>query len=133
MTTREFQQKIRAVSQVNRGIVPDPAWVSRTRQTLLMQVRNSMPAEQVSWGDTVKQALKAMVPARLVALTRAPALATLSIFGVLLGGSIASVSAAERSLPGDFLYPVKLVTEQTRLALTKDRTEKLKLKNRQNI
>jgi len=38
------------------------------------------------------------------------------------------VSAAERSLPGDFLYSVKLATEQARLALTKDPQERLKLK-----
>jgi hypothetical protein len=39
-----------------------------------------------------------------------------------------SVSAAEQSLPGDFLYPVKLAGEQTQLIFAKSKSEKIKLK-----
>jgi hypothetical protein len=47
----------------------------------------------------------------------------------VFGGSIFSVSASDRSLPGDFLYPIKIATEQTRLALTSGKIDKLKLKS----
>jgi hypothetical protein len=38
------------------------------------------------------------------------------------------VSASERSVPGDFLYPVKIAGEQTRLALTQGKADRVRLK-----
>src|SRR5574337_1041006 len=128
MSTREFQAKLRSIRNAGRGIQPDPAWVRRTRETLLVQVANTMPRHASSWREHVRQAVRSVMPARLMAQVRGPFLAVLSIVGVVAGGSIASVSAAERALPGDLLYPVKLATEQTRLILAGSKTEQVKLK-----
>lgn len=92
-----------------------------------MQVRNTMP--------TAELAAKQRVPffsslyRSLVEKLRGPALAITSITGIVLGGSIASVSAAEQALPGDVLYSVKLVTEQARLVFTVSAPDKVKLKS----
>jgi hypothetical protein len=116
---------LRSLRDHERGIKPDAAWIRATRATLLMQVKNAMPTAEV--------AAKYRVPVlshlyeRIVRALRGPVLATTSIVGVVLGGSIASVSAAENALPGDTLYSVKLVTEQARLAFV-GRTDKVKLK-----
>jgi len=130
MNKREFEQKIRSIRQTERGLKPDAEWVARTRETLLMQVGNSMPASSLSWGRAAKEWMRHVLrmPKTWLVMIRRPVLATLSIFGVVAGGSIASVSAAEKSVPGDLLFGVKLVTEQARLALTSDKTDKLKLK-----
>lgn len=108
--------------------MPDQAFVSRTRESLLLQVRNTLPTKPVAMPARAKSMARHMMPERIVNFMRAPALATLSIFVTVFGGSIFSVSASDRSLPGDFLYPIKIATEQTRLALTSDKAAKLKLK-----
>lgn len=87
-----------------------------------------MPVVRPSLGEQGAQVIRSFVPARMMVAVRRPMLAFLSIVGLVTGGSIASVSAAERAVPGDLLYPIKLATEQTRLAFTKGRTDKLKLK-----
>jgi len=127
MSTRDLKQTIRSIREAERAIQPDPAWVSHTRETLLMQVANSMPTRLPSWRVRIREAARSFLPRRFSLAMRGPA-AILSTLGIVLSGSIASVSAAERAVPGDFLYPVKLATEQTRLILTKDKSDRLKLK-----
>lgn len=122
----DLYRTLRSLRDRERGIKPDAAWVHATRETLLMQVRNTIPTAEV--------AAKYRVPffgplyRRFVAWFRGPVLATISISGVVLGGSIASVSAADTALPGDALYTVKLVTEQAQLAFTSSVPDKVKLK-----
>ncbi|HWQ99650.1 MAG TPA: DUF5667 domain-containing protein [Candidatus Methylomirabilis sp.] len=124
---RDIYRIIRSLRDRERGINPDPAWVRATRDTLLMQVRNTMPSAET---EARRRMLPIFAPfyARLSRAIRGPVLATLSISSVALGGSIASVSAAERAIPGDTLYAVKLVTEQARLALTSSKNDKVRLK-----
>jgi hypothetical protein len=129
MTKRDLLRKLQSVRSAERGIVPDAEFVLRTRENLLMQVRNTLPTRPVAMPARAKLALNHLVPERLMNLVRAPALATLSVMVTVFGGSILSVSASDRSLPGDFLYPIKIATEQTRLAFTSGKLEKLKLKS----
>lgn len=75
-----------------------------------------------------REAARTFAPAKLLQLMRAPALAGLSAIVAVLGGSLMSVNASERSVPGDFLYPIKLASEQTRLALTSDKGDRVRLK-----
>ncbi|MCR4278490.1 MAG: DUF5667 domain-containing protein [bacterium] len=107
-----------------RLIEPDERWILDTRKTLLREMKNALPEHQ-------KIDLKGKVQATLTErfqILRGPVFAVFGVIFILFSGSIASVSASERSLPGDFLYSLKLVTEQARLAFTKPKDEKLKLK-----
>lgn len=126
--SHSLHDRLRSLRAVGRRVEPDAAWVRATRGTLLMQAKNSLPTEPAPTYQTAKQFIRHFMPLRLVQFARGPVMATLSIFALALGGSIASVSAAERSLPGDFLYSLKLASEQARLALTPSKGEKLKLK-----
>ncbi|GEM_PF-1541735 len=128
MNQRDFQRKLQLIRSAERGIQPDSAWVLRTRERLLMQVSNTLSAESAPAHHQLREFWRRFIPTQWLELVRGPALATLSIFGIVAGGSIMSVSAAEQSLPGDFLYPVKLAGEQTQLIFTKSRSQKLKLK-----
>ncbi|MFH1078423.1 MAG: DUF5667 domain-containing protein [Patescibacteria group bacterium] len=123
-----LQERLRTLRTVGSRVEPDAAWLRSTRQTLVMQAKNSLPTSPVTSWQTAGQAFKHFAPLRLIQMARGPVLAVLSIFAIALGGSIASVSAAENSLPGDFLYSLKLATEQARLALTSAKEDKLKLK-----
>ncbi len=124
---RDLYRIIRSLRDRERGINPDPAWLRSTRETLLMQVKNTMPSAET---EAIRRRLPIFAPltARVMRTLRGPAVATLSISTVVLGGSIASVSAAENAIPGDTLYTVKLVTEQARLALASTKQDKVKLK-----
>lgn len=126
--SRDLQQRISALRSIERRVQPDEAWIRATRDTLLMQVRNSLPTEAVRPAVQVRDWFRHFVPKQVTYFFRGPLVATLSIMTIALGGSVASVSAAEQSLPGDFLYSLKLATEQARLALTPSKDEKLKLK-----
>lgn len=129
MTKRDLLRKLQSVRSAERVIVPDAEFVLRTREHLLMQVRNTLPTRPSAMPARAKLAVNHLVPERLMNLVRAPALAMLSVLVTVFGGSIVSVSASDRSLPGDFLYPIKIATEQTRLALTSGKIQKLKLKS----
>ncbi|MCE9585923.1 DUF5667 domain-containing protein [Candidatus Uhrbacteria bacterium] len=129
MTKRDLLRKLHSVRTTERSIVPDAEFVLRTREKLLMQVRNTLPTRPVAMPKRAKLAMSHLIPQRLMNLVRAPALAMLSVMVTVFGGSILSVSASDRSLPGDFLYPIKIATEQTRLAFTSGKIDKLILKS----
>ena len=125
---QNIEQQIAALRSIERRIAPDAAWVRRTRETLLMQVRNTIPPETAMRPHNVRGTIRHFVLAKVASLLRPPAIAFASLAFVLMGGSIMSVSAAERSFPGDFLYGLKIASEQARLAWVQSKDEKLKLK-----
>lgn len=126
--SKDLQERLRLLRNVQGHVDPDEAWVRATRETILMQVRNSLPSEPLSWSKQISQAFRSFRISHAFQWVRGPAVAVISVFLVVLGSSVASVSAADRSLPGDFLYSLKLVAEQAQLAMTSTKEEKLKLK-----
>lgn len=124
----ELQQRIRALRSAERRFEPDAAWVRSTRGALLKSVSASLPTEPVRTHHKVSHFFRHFVPPQFTQLVRGPVIATVAMIVAALGGSVASVSAAEQSLPGDFLYSLKLATEQARLAFTATKEDKLKLK-----
>jgi myosin heavy subunit len=93
-----------------------------------MQVGNTLPTKRVSVVEGAQQVVRHFFVANLSGVLRKPAMAAVSLLAVIAGGSFMSVSAAERSLPGDFFYGLKLATEQAQLAMTSSKDDKLKLK-----
>ena len=126
--SNELERRIRNLRSAERSIRPDAAWVGRTRETLLMQVKNTLPTGQMSFAQRVKEFFQLVVVGKLAQAMRKPVMAAISTVVLATGGSILSVSAAEQALPGDFFYGLKLVTEQARLALTATGEDKLILK-----
>jgi hypothetical protein len=122
---RDLYRSIRLLRDSERGIQPDPSWVRATRERLFMQVKNTIPSAEAAAKN--RETFAAAHPSFLK-LARGPVLVVMAVFLVLTGGSFASVRAAEHALPGDALYMLKLVTEQTRLALTSSKPNKVKLK-----
>jgi len=122
-------KKIRAIRLFADRVAPDRVWVESVRSTLLMQVKNSLPTQDRQPAIPLKKRLGYLMPKVSWVWVRQPAFIATSLLLALFGGSLLSVSAAERSMPGDVLYSVKLATEQARLALAKDAKEKVKLKS----
>lgn len=127
--SHQLLRKIRSIRAVARRTKPDAAWVLSTRSTFLMQAKNSMPVLAVGKKSVIKEWVKFFAPMISVnKWVRTPVFAVMVIVLAIFGGSLLSVSAAERALPGDLLYSVKLATEQARLAMAKNPQDKVKLK-----
>ena len=128
MSKRDLLRKLRSVRSTERGIVPDQAWVLRTRSRLMEQARIADALSPLPASLRFREAVRTFVPTQVMRWMRTPALAAFSILVAVLGGSLASVNASDRSVPGDFLYPVKIAGEQTRLAFTQDKADRVRLK-----
>ncbi len=129
MSKRTIEQQLRSLREAGNGICVRREWVEKTRETLMMQVQNTMPIAPTPFWKHVRESVRPFAaPMRILVVIRRQALAVLSIFGLVAGGALTSVSAADNALPGDLLFSVKIAAEQTRLAFTKDKTERLKLK-----
>lgn len=126
--SRDLERRIRTLRTAPDRIVPDAAWVRHTRETLLMQVRNTLPIARPSVREQLGGIVRLFSEFQIGSFVRKPIMAAIFVMVCMAGGSIFSVSASEQSLPGDLFYGLKLVTEQARLALTSTTDEKLKLK-----
>ena len=99
----------------------DPAYKQSARSQLLRQIRTAPPARARSFSDVFSFGLpQSLVWVRVVAAV---------VIGIivisLLGGSTAY--AAQSSLPGELLYPVKMGTEEVRLWVAGDTAVKAEL------
>lgn len=129
MSYYQLLKKIRKIKAIVQRSKPDAVWLLSTRSTLLMQVKNTLPVEAPRKKEVAGELYKFVSPFfNFSKMIRKPVFAGLAVIVTLFGGSLFSVSAAEQSLPGDFLYSVKLATEQARLAMAKDSKDKVKLK-----
>ena len=129
MSHYQLLKKIKTIRSLAHRIKPDADWVLATRSTLLMQVKNTLPVSALEKKSMVKEWFKFFTPFfSFGKWLRTPVFSVIGILLALFGGSLLSVSAAERSIPGDLLYSVKLATEQARLALAKNPQERVMLK-----
>ncbi|MFZ2803643.1 MAG: DUF5667 domain-containing protein [Patescibacteria group bacterium] len=124
----DLQARLRLLRSVEHRITADPAWVQATRSKLLMQAKNSLPSTKLGFFARQREMWRAFGAGKASQFVRKPVMTALSLLAIALGGSILSVSAAQHSLPGDFFYGLKLVTEQAQLALTSGAEDKLELK-----
>lgn len=124
----DLKQRIAELRSIERRVTPDEAWMRRTRETLLMQVKNTLPTRATTRRESIREAVRHFAATKAGAILRKPAMAVISMVALAMGGSLMSVSAAERAYPGDFFYGLKLATEQARLAWVSSKNDKLKLK-----
>jgi hypothetical protein len=127
MSGYQLFKRTRNIRKAASQMRPDSVWIEQTRKTLLMQVQNSQPAP-VKATATVNRAFKIFMPVISFKWMRTPAAIASAVIIALFGGSFFSVSASEQALPGDFLYSIKLASEQARMAMVKSPDERVKLK-----
>ncbi|MDD5701210.1 MAG: DUF5667 domain-containing protein [Dehalococcoidales bacterium] len=99
----------------------DPAYKHSAKAQLLQQIRARKPVKSRSWIDIFSFGL----PRQLV-WARVAVMAVIGVIIIsLMGGSTAY--AAQSSLPGEVLYPVKKGTEEVRLWAAGDNADKAEL------
>ena len=107
------------------GINADQEWKNTTREMLLSQIRTSSPWKESSTQTHSKfGSLFDIVFARYV--LKPVAVAMLAIT-VVFSTAFGTVQAAQASLPGETLYPVKLGIEQAQVSLAFSEERKTEL------
>lgn len=96
-----------------RNLNPPAAAVSLSRAKFLNAAQAAAGKKTASW-------LSGILFSRL-------AFAAVAFLLVILIGGFSTVAASAQALPGDWLYPVKIASEQTRLFLTADPLARLNL------
>ncbi len=100
------------------AINPREEWLTKNRDFLLSQIKNTVaPREEEKFNlDKVWLAMSILLPRNFVYGVVRPLAVVFLIFVVGSSGWIATVAASQDSLPGEWLYPAKRVTEKTQVA-----------------
>lgn len=119
MEKREVVQLIEKLKDANHSVNPSASWVSQNRAQLLQHIARTteeIPTRTFSLVH-IWSALSLIMPQRTVYSVVRPAVIFVVCFTVGTAGWLTTVSASINSLPGDALYPVKLATEHTQVAV----------------
>lgn len=111
------------LNKLRTEIRPDAAWQARSRDILLMQIKQGAAEKEAQWFTFIESR---SVQQFLVQLTRPLSMAFVLLLAVL-GGGVMSIKAATQTKPGDALYIAKIISEKTQFALTFDNAKKAKL------
>jgi hypothetical protein len=109
----EFQPMLEAAlaTRLLRTVQVPKASIARSRARLLNAAQNRKQPKRFGW---IFPKFRLGVMSVVLVL-------------VLLFGSISTMAVSAQTLPGDTLYPLKILTEQTRLFFTKDPSQRLNL------
>lgn len=113
---------LKQLNNLQAKIKPDQKWLKSNREILSAQIKaqtTAVKANQTVWAVIFdNQVLKAFVK---------PAASFAAVLLLILCSWIATVSATKNSLPGDFLYSLKLTTERVQVNLAMDNEKKTNL------
>lgn len=112
-----IRQQLKQIRDAKGLVNPDSFWVAQNRAKLLQQISNTTTRiEKPVLIDKIR-AFGYQVKSSNFFRTLRPALTALGIAVMATGGWIASVSASFNSLPGDRLWIVKRVAQNTEVAV----------------
>jgi hypothetical protein len=112
-------KKLKGLKRVEAGT----EWKKSNREFLMSEIKNTIPAANERWALELS---KVVFPWKVMKLAVRPVMALTTVAALVLGSGL-SVSASERSLPGDPLYGLKIVSEKVQVALTFDKKESAKI------
>ncbi len=113
-------KKIKSLESVGK---PDALWLAENRRILMMQINPQNKKTEYN----VYQYYYEFVLSSLRQQILRPALMAMLVVGAYFGYT-ATIMSAKASLPGETLYPIKVLTEKVQLATTVSDESKVKLK-----
>ncbi len=131
-------QQLQTGASLDQVLKQYPQWAGELRPLLSAAQAAAGLGESISIPANAQERSRARFMAQARQYNRSPLgwftfnfsplkLAALTLILVIFFGGVSSVVVSAQALPGDTLYAVKLITEQTRLFFTKDPTDRLKL------
>jgi hypothetical protein len=101
-----------------QDIKPNADWKNSQRDILLSQIKQQTTPQKSSVFANGWFMMKSAVPAGVIGFVARP-IGVLTVIGLFVFSTgILGVNASKGSLPGDFLYPVKITTEKVQVGLT---------------
>jgi len=104
------KQIIRSLRELRNTIKPDPALEAQSREKIFAYFKENFS--------------KGTVPVWGLSLLLRPVIVSLLVLIFVFAGGYGALYVARNTIPGDFLYQVKRVSEKTRMALTQDQSKK---------
>jgi hypothetical protein len=129
--SHEFNEQIQNLLEPLRQVHPlDPSTVAEERKKFLAQgavlqqaVSSQGETRQIKWNSFLIQFLQKKEHKRMLTTVMSILIAIV----ILFGGGGATALAAQDSLPGDLLYPVKIWSENNQLTLASTNQHRLEL------
>lgn len=122
----QLVEQLKSLKHERAGGSPDAAWLVSTKETLMMQIGNTVGGQEPRTGfRAFAESLRIFLPENLAKAAMVPLAVLLLVVGTGFG-STAIVAAAHDTLPGHPLYNVKLAAEELNLKFSRksDRTER---------
>jgi hypothetical protein len=113
--SRELIRQLKSLKHAE--IKPSEKWLKSNRELLLSQIKNTViPKENTKFDfETIWQALSIFLPYSFVHKVVRPVVVVLLMVGMGISSWVVAASASSESLPGEWLYPAKRVTEATQV------------------
>lgn len=130
MTNKEILRKLKMV----REIKPQTRWLQNSRADLLFKIKENCPREkQNAWEKFFASlklnfgfALDTILPQRLVDNFVRP-LAVSFVGAMIVFSAMTTIGMSQNTMPGNILYPVKIIGENVQLSLTAKVEDKTRL------
>lgn len=118
-------EQLTSLKHERAGGSPDAQWLVVTKETLMMQIGNTVGAERRTGFRAFAESMRVFFPENIAKAMAIPMAVLLLVVGTG-AGSTAIVAAAHDTLPGHLLYNVKLAAESLNLKMSakSERTER---------
>ena len=118
---------IKQLKDLRQDVKPRDEWVTHKRDLLVSQISSQTTQKKSSYAMNSWYLTKSFMPGGVMKFVARPVgvLTLLALF--VFGSGMLSVNASKGSLPGDFLYPVKLTSEKVKVGLTVSKERKAEL------
>ena len=128
MDHKTVKNLLTTIKNERRGGTPHGDWVTRNRDILLMQVRNTTDANaKLGTGQWVSHLFGTFFPME-TALVAVRAFGIFLIMaGTVLGGGLASAQLYSDAMPGEMFYGVKVAVERAQMTLAPNREYRTRL------
>ena len=127
--SREVIEQLKSIR--HEAVNPRPQWLAKNRALLLSQIKNTISSEtRLTFTERAWAALSIFLPRTVVYNVVRPIAVVLVIIVAATSAYSGTVKASYETLPGDTLYPVKLLAEKipvTVASLTGDNNTEVKL------
>ncbi len=116
------KELIKQLNSLQKKIQPQNEWLASSREILLAQLKAQTSFDFVESRGHGRQFMH-----NIFAFTYKPLVGMAVVCLLIFGSWIATVNATKNSLPGDFLYSLKLTTERMQVNLAIDEEKKTNL------
>ncbi len=128
MTNKKLDTILGQIKNERRGGAPHADWVSRNKEVLMMQVRNTTDASAKNpMGVVARHLFATFFPSEQLSMAARAFGVFVLAGGIVLSGGVATAQLYGDAVPGDLAYGMKTAIEKTQLVLAPNDSYKMHL------